>query len=224
MHAWRAGNAWQADHIRAVHLGGGLCDITNFRTLCTICHARVTKEQATRRAQMRAAGNTHTLTALFSSQNSNIARRAEQAASGDVDGRSGEAGGGAGGGRSKRKASTILENLAKGAAKRLAAGSRRGKAGLQNCRLGGNAVQATLMHGGRLHVRAPRKLPGSQCAPTSSGARTTVALVDSDSDFETDGAKLLRPPARAEHDTDASPSAGGGTSSQGSKEKSSAPV
>jgi hypothetical protein len=45
-----AGNAWQADHIKPVHLGGGLCDITNFRTLCTVCHAKVTKQQAADRA------------------------------------------------------------------------------------------------------------------------------------------------------------------------------
>lgn len=52
-----AGNAWQADHIRAVHLGGGLCDITNFRTLCTVCHAKVTKRQAAERAGRRAAAS-----------------------------------------------------------------------------------------------------------------------------------------------------------------------
>lgn len=33
------GMAWQADHIRPVYQGGGLCDIDNMRTLCTACHA-----------------------------------------------------------------------------------------------------------------------------------------------------------------------------------------
>lgn len=32
------GNAWQADHIIPVYKGGGLCDIDNLRTLCTLCH------------------------------------------------------------------------------------------------------------------------------------------------------------------------------------------
>lgn len=32
------GNAWQADHIVPVYKGGGLCDLDNFRTLCTVCH------------------------------------------------------------------------------------------------------------------------------------------------------------------------------------------
>ena len=32
------GNAWQADHIVPVYQGGGLCDLDNFRTLCTVCH------------------------------------------------------------------------------------------------------------------------------------------------------------------------------------------
>ena len=32
------GNAWQADHITPVYKGGGLCDIDNLRTLCTLCH------------------------------------------------------------------------------------------------------------------------------------------------------------------------------------------
>ena len=32
------GNAWQADHIVPVFRGGGLCDLDNMRTLCTLCH------------------------------------------------------------------------------------------------------------------------------------------------------------------------------------------
>lgn len=216
-----------------MHLGGGLCDITNFRTLCTICHARVTKEQATRRAQMRAAGNTRTITALFSSQNDSIAaRRAEQAAQdGDTGGHgesrdAGAADGGTGSGRSKRKAGALLDALAKGAATRLATGRRRGNAGGQKRRRGGGAVQATLSHGGGLQLGRPKKGPGRQGgdAHASSGAGVTVDLVDSDSDFETDGGKLLRKPARGEHALAASPSAspcagGDAAAGQGLKEK-----
>lgn len=29
---------WQADHILAVHKGGGGCSLDNFQTLCTSCH------------------------------------------------------------------------------------------------------------------------------------------------------------------------------------------
>ena len=37
------GDFWQADHRIAVAEGGGQCDIGNFRTLCTVCHAQETK-------------------------------------------------------------------------------------------------------------------------------------------------------------------------------------
>jgi len=37
------GMFWQADHILPVAEGGGECDITNLRTLCTMCHAKETK-------------------------------------------------------------------------------------------------------------------------------------------------------------------------------------
>lgn len=39
------GALWQADHIVAVADGGGECDLSNFRTLCTVCHASVTAGQ-----------------------------------------------------------------------------------------------------------------------------------------------------------------------------------
>lgn len=39
------GNAWHADHIRAVYQGGGLCDLENLRTLCVACHHHVTMQQ-----------------------------------------------------------------------------------------------------------------------------------------------------------------------------------
>jgi HNH endonuclease len=55
-HAHFAGNAWQADHIQAVFQGGGLCDISNMQTLCTICHAERTKAQAKARSHAKKAG------------------------------------------------------------------------------------------------------------------------------------------------------------------------
>lgn len=45
------GNAWHADHIVAVAQGGGECDEDNLRTLCVLCHAAVTAEQAKERAR-----------------------------------------------------------------------------------------------------------------------------------------------------------------------------
>ena len=48
------GALWQADHIDAVFRGGGQCSLSNMRTLCTRCHLRVTRYQATERALMRA--------------------------------------------------------------------------------------------------------------------------------------------------------------------------
>ncbi|MCO5601803.1 hypothetical protein L7F22_055928 [Adiantum nelumboides] len=45
----KEGNAWHADHIVAVHQGGGECTLHNMRTLCVICHAKVTIEQNRKR-------------------------------------------------------------------------------------------------------------------------------------------------------------------------------
>ena len=39
----------------AVHEGGGCCGLANLRTLCTPCHAKVTRTQAGRRAKARRA-------------------------------------------------------------------------------------------------------------------------------------------------------------------------
>lgn len=47
------GSFWQADHVIAVHEGGGCCGIENLRTLCSPCHAAVTAGQARRRATHR---------------------------------------------------------------------------------------------------------------------------------------------------------------------------
>ena len=44
----KEGDFWEADHIRPVAEGGGESDLSNFQTLCVPCHAKKTKEQATR--------------------------------------------------------------------------------------------------------------------------------------------------------------------------------
>jgi 5-methylcytosine-specific restriction endonuclease McrA len=49
------GHAWQADHVVPVYRGGGRCGLENLRTLCTPCHADVTKQQAKDRAAARCA-------------------------------------------------------------------------------------------------------------------------------------------------------------------------
>jgi len=37
--------SWEADHINPVSMGGGLCGIDNFQTLCLYCHKEKTKNQ-----------------------------------------------------------------------------------------------------------------------------------------------------------------------------------
>lgn len=49
------GHLWQADHIVPVIEGGGECDLSNIRTLCTACHKRATADLAARRAEQRRA-------------------------------------------------------------------------------------------------------------------------------------------------------------------------
>lgn len=44
---------WDVDHIRPVWDGGGACGLENLRTLCVICHKRVTAEGAARRAEAK---------------------------------------------------------------------------------------------------------------------------------------------------------------------------
>jgi len=44
---------WDADHIVPVVEGGGECDLRNFRTVCLICHRKVTAELRTRLALKR---------------------------------------------------------------------------------------------------------------------------------------------------------------------------
>ena len=51
----KEGSFWQADHLVAVHEGGGCCGLANLRTLCTPCHVKVTRAQAGQRAKARRA-------------------------------------------------------------------------------------------------------------------------------------------------------------------------
>ncbi|XP_048735505.2 DNA annealing helicase and endonuclease ZRANB3-like [Ostrea edulis] len=51
-----AGQFWHVDHIRPVWEGGGQCDIDNFRTLCVLCHQKLTAQQARKRATIRKLG------------------------------------------------------------------------------------------------------------------------------------------------------------------------
>lgn len=44
---------WQADHIVPVVEGGGLCGIENYRTLCTLCHKKATRELVKRLKESR---------------------------------------------------------------------------------------------------------------------------------------------------------------------------
>jgi len=50
-----AGSLWQMDHIMAVSQGGGRCGLDNLRTLCSPCHAKVTKTQSVDRNRKRRA-------------------------------------------------------------------------------------------------------------------------------------------------------------------------
>jgi hypothetical protein len=43
---------WDADHVVPVVEGGGACDLANIRTLCLLCHRRVTAELRARRATL----------------------------------------------------------------------------------------------------------------------------------------------------------------------------
>ena len=64
--AWEAGmkvgstrTFWEADHVRPVQEGGGLCGLDGLQTLCCWCHRLKTAEQARRVAdQKRLEGQT----------------------------------------------------------------------------------------------------------------------------------------------------------------------
>ncbi len=49
---------WDADHIVPVCEGGGECDLANLRTLCLLCHRRVTQELRVRRKAQTAPQQT----------------------------------------------------------------------------------------------------------------------------------------------------------------------
>jgi len=53
-----SGDLWQADHIVPVAEGGGECDLSNLRTLCTACH-RI--ETAALRKRLRESKNAATV-------------------------------------------------------------------------------------------------------------------------------------------------------------------
>ena len=47
------GRLWEADHIMPVVLGGGVCGLSNYRTLCLRCHKAESAALARRRAGLR---------------------------------------------------------------------------------------------------------------------------------------------------------------------------
>lgn len=51
-----AGTCWQPDHILPVAEGGGMCGLSNYRTLCSPCHLDVTKVQRRRMAKTSRLG------------------------------------------------------------------------------------------------------------------------------------------------------------------------
>jgi 5-methylcytosine-specific restriction protein A len=67
----KEGSFWQADHLVAVHEGGGCCGLANLRTLCSACHANVTREQAAKRAQGRRGGGGAAVSAEVANSSSN---------------------------------------------------------------------------------------------------------------------------------------------------------
>jgi hypothetical protein len=46
-------SCWEAHHIQSVVEGGGECGLENYRTVCFICHKRISAEQARARANVR---------------------------------------------------------------------------------------------------------------------------------------------------------------------------
>merc|ERR1712085_100264 len=54
---------WQADHIVPVAEGGGECNLTNLRTLCTMCHMTETKRLRGRLKCAKMADKSSSITA-----------------------------------------------------------------------------------------------------------------------------------------------------------------
>ncbi len=46
-------SCWEAHHIQSVVEGGGECGLENYRTLCFVCHKKVSAEQARARTEFR---------------------------------------------------------------------------------------------------------------------------------------------------------------------------
>ena len=46
-------SCWEAHHVTSVVEGGGECGLDNYKTLCFVCHKRVSAEQARMRAEAR---------------------------------------------------------------------------------------------------------------------------------------------------------------------------
>lgn len=46
-------SCWEAHHVQSVAEGGGECGLENYRTLCFVCHKKVSAEQAGKRAARR---------------------------------------------------------------------------------------------------------------------------------------------------------------------------
>ncbi len=51
--ALKFSSCWEAHHIHAVAEGGGECGMGNYRTLCFICHKKISAEQARARKHLR---------------------------------------------------------------------------------------------------------------------------------------------------------------------------
>ena len=72
----KEGDFWQADHIIPVVEGGGTCDISNLRTLCTPCHEKETSKLMFRKKFSRAAkGCGDIRTCLLQSSQQNLKKR-----------------------------------------------------------------------------------------------------------------------------------------------------
>ena len=56
------------DHVIPVADGGGQCEVDNLRTLCTVCHMKITLQQNKERAaqkKLKIAANCGDITAFF---------------------------------------------------------------------------------------------------------------------------------------------------------------
>ncbi|ELT88125.1 hypothetical protein CAPTEDRAFT_113875 [Capitella teleta] len=61
----QAGQFWQVDHILPVVDGGGQCDLDNLRTLCSVCHNKVTSDWMKERTKEKRRMHAGDITAFF---------------------------------------------------------------------------------------------------------------------------------------------------------------